>query len=99
RDRVLLDVTARRARDRALPARETRAMSTPRVSVVIPTYRRPELLERCLSALRGQTLAAEAFEIVVVHDGPCPAFVAQTSALACKHTASGGPALHAFATR
>src|SRR5690606_26721604 len=102
RDRVLLDVAARRARDRSVPAREaggTHAMSTPRVSVVIPTYRRPDLLERCLSALCLQTLAAEKFEIVVVHDGPCPKFVAQTSALACTHTASGGPALHAFATR
>lgn len=74
-------------------------MIAPRVSVVIPTYRRPELLERCLAALRRQTLPADAFEIVVVHDGPSPSFVAQTNALACKHTAKGGPALHAFATR
>jgi glycosyltransferase involved in cell wall biosynthesis len=40
------------------------------ISVVIPTYRRPELLARCLDALMHQTLPPEQFEIVVVSDGP-----------------------------
>jgi GT2 family glycosyltransferase len=39
------------------------------VSVVVPTYRRPELLLRCLQRLCAQTLPADAFEIVVVDDG------------------------------
>ena len=39
------------------------------LSVVIPTYRRPELLRRCLDALIAQDLAADRFEIVVVDDG------------------------------
>lgn len=39
------------------------------LSVVIPTYRRPELLRRCLDALVEQDLAAERFEVVVVDDG------------------------------
>ena len=42
----------------------------PRVSVVVPTYRRPALLERCLGALAAQTLPAADYEIIVVHDGP-----------------------------
>lgn len=41
------------------------------VSVVIPTYRRPNLLQRCLSALAGQTLSHSSFEIIVVDDGDC----------------------------
>lgn len=41
----------------------------PRISVVIPTYRRPRLLARCLDALLAQRLAGDAFEIVVVDDG------------------------------
>jgi GT2 family glycosyltransferase len=36
--------------------------------VVIPTYRRPELLAKCLDALRGQTLDASSFEVCVVDD-------------------------------
>ena len=39
------------------------------VSVVIPTYARPRLLHDCLAALAEQTLAREAFEVVVVDDG------------------------------
>ena len=41
----------------------------PRLSVVIPTFRRPELLARCLDALLVQTLPGEAFEVIVVDDG------------------------------
>jgi glycosyltransferase involved in cell wall biosynthesis len=44
-------------------------MTAPRVSVVIPTYRRPPLLKRCLDALRGQSLPATSFEVIVVDDG------------------------------
>jgi GT2 family glycosyltransferase len=40
------------------------------VSVVIPTYRRPDLLERCLAALVAQRFPKESFEIVVADDGP-----------------------------
>ncbi len=39
------------------------------VSVVVPTYRRPALLERCLGALLDQTLAPACYEILVVDDG------------------------------
>lgn len=40
-----------------------------RVSVVIPTYRRPELLQRCVAALQAQRFDDHAFEIIVVDDG------------------------------
>jgi glycosyltransferase involved in cell wall biosynthesis len=40
-----------------------------RVSVVIPTYRRPQLLRRCLSALIAQTMGPALYEILIVDDG------------------------------
>jgi glycosyltransferase involved in cell wall biosynthesis len=41
----------------------------PRVTVVVPTYRRPALLLRCLDALAKQTLPQEEYEVIVVSDG------------------------------
>jgi glycosyltransferase involved in cell wall biosynthesis len=41
---------------------------TPDVSVVVPTYKRPDLLRRCVEALTRQDLSAERFEIVVADD-------------------------------
>jgi glycosyltransferase involved in cell wall biosynthesis len=41
-----------------------------KVSVVVPTYKRPELLMNCLAALSKQDMAQNDFEIVVVSDGP-----------------------------
>jgi GT2 family glycosyltransferase len=43
--------------------------AVPRVSVVIPTYRRRVSVERALDALRRQTFPAEQFETVVSIDG------------------------------
>lgn len=40
------------------------------VSVVVPTWRRPDLLRRCLAALCAQRFDAAAFEIIVADDGP-----------------------------
>ena len=40
------------------------------VSVVIPTFRRPDLLERCLIAAASQELDRQAYEIIIVNDGP-----------------------------
>lgn len=45
----------------------------PAISVVIATHNRPDALARCLASLRRQTLAADAFEVLVVDDGsPSP---------------------------
>lgn len=41
-----------------------------RVSVIVPTWMRPDLLQRCLDALQNQTLARNAYEIIVCDDGP-----------------------------
>ncbi|PRY54604.1 GT2 family glycosyltransferase [Arcticibacter pallidicorallinus] len=42
----------------------------PDISVVIPTYKRTELLMRCLQALTDQTLEEANYEVIVVSDGP-----------------------------
>jgi glycosyltransferase involved in cell wall biosynthesis len=41
-----------------------------KISVVIPTFKRPKLLTRCLRALTRQTLDKNDFEVIVVTDGP-----------------------------
>ncbi|HJU06532.1 MAG TPA: glycosyltransferase, partial [Nitrospiraceae bacterium] len=46
------------------------ALNTFQVSVVVPTYKRPHLLDRCLAALVAQILSPEQYEILVVDDGP-----------------------------
>ena len=40
----------------------------PRVSVVVPTYRRTDLLARCLAALVSQDLNAAEYEVIVADD-------------------------------
>src|SRR4051812_1864019 len=41
-----------------------------KISVVIPTFRRPELLKKCLLALINQNFNKPDYEIIVVSDGP-----------------------------
>lgn len=48
------------------------ADAAPAVSVVIPTYRRDELLRRCLAAVAEQRPPAGGLEIIVVDDGRSP---------------------------
>jgi glycosyltransferase involved in cell wall biosynthesis len=45
------------------------AVMAPRISVVIPTYRRPDLLLRCLNAVLDQRMSPDSYEIIVVDDG------------------------------
>ena len=47
-------------------------MTDPPITVVVPTYRRPDLLRRCLTALSGQTLPTQQFAVIVVDDGNDP---------------------------
>lgn len=63
--------------------------TTLKISVVVPTYRRPDLLERCLTALLAQDLPPDAYEIVVADDGPS----SDTAELVSRMTRVQGPAL------
>ena len=38
------------------------------VSVVVPTFNRPDLLDRCLSALVAQSFDPDAYEIIIADD-------------------------------
>jgi glycosyltransferase involved in cell wall biosynthesis len=49
------------------------------ISVVVPTYRREDALERCLAALAGQDVPPEVFEVVVVDDDPASPALAEPS--------------------
>lgn len=44
-------------------------MSLPTISVIVPTFRRPVALRRCLEALAAQDYPAGRFDIIVVDDG------------------------------
>jgi glycosyltransferase involved in cell wall biosynthesis len=67
--------------------------SPPRISVVMPTYRRPRLLARCLDALLQQRMAADAYEIVVVDDGRSEDTRFLCESYAGRARAAGGPAI------
>jgi GT2 family glycosyltransferase len=43
-----------------------------RASVVVPTYKRPDLIARCLAALASQDLAPDSFEVIVADDAASP---------------------------
>lgn len=62
---------------------------TVRVSVVVPTYKRPDLLSRCLSALLAQDFDPSAYEVVVADD----AASAETRALVEKWATQARPAV------
>ena len=53
-----------------------------RVSVVVPTFRRPELLGRCLEALGRQELAASEWEVLIADDAASAATRDQVEAAA-----------------
>jgi len=46
-------------------------------SIVVPTYRRPDLLDRCLASLVAQTFDADRYEIIVADDADDPGTAAQ----------------------
>jgi len=41
-----------------------------KISIVVPTYKRPALLTKCMAALLKQTFDTDDFEIIIVSDGP-----------------------------
>ncbi|MEP9325697.1 glycosyltransferase [Paraburkholderia phymatum] len=62
------------------------------IAVVVPTYRRPAMLETCLNALAAQDFDATRYEIVVCDDGPDDATRAAVEQLALR-VAGRGPAV------
>jgi GT2 family glycosyltransferase len=75
------------------PAASPAPPGVPRISVVMPTCRRPALMARCLEALRQQSLPGDAFEIVVVDDGCTDDARDRCAELDARSRAGGGPAI------
>ncbi len=64
--------------------------SVPDVTVVVPTYRRPAMLERCVRAIATQRFDASRYEVIVCDDGPDDATHERVLSLASEY-ASAGP--------
>lgn len=62
-----------------------------RISVVVPTYRRPDLLARCLDALSRQDLHPSEYEVIVVDDEPSARVRRVVEAHACAPRGVEGP--------
>ena len=69
------------------------------VSVVIPTYRRPDLLGRCLEAAAAQDYDARTYEIVVADDGADRATREFVQRFAARSAERGGPEVRYIAVR
>lgn len=67
------------------------APATPSVSVVVPTYKRPALLARCLAALSRQDFPRDAYEVLVCDDAASAATRRQVEGL--RRAWGGMPAL------
>ncbi|SIN70534.1 glycosyltransferase family 2 protein [Agromyces cerinus] len=52
-----------------MPEQQAQPAVAPRVSIVVPTYRSGQGLERLFGSLRAQTLRSDEFEIIIVDDG------------------------------
>lgn len=68
--------------------------AAPLVSVIVPTFNRAPILERCLAHLRAQTLPADRFEVIVVDDGSSDATpeVLAAAGVIHEHQPNLGPA-------
>jgi GT2 family glycosyltransferase len=67
---IALDSSVLSIRHSALSTQGLESTQHCGVSVVVPTYRRPELLNRCVAALFSQTMDSVRYELVIVDDGP-----------------------------
>ena len=57
------------------------------VSVVVPTYRRPQLLQRCLEALLAQDIDPSTYEVIIADDAACKQTRALVEQIAHDHCA------------
>lgn len=64
-------------------------LSHRQIAAVVPTFRRPDLLARCLAALCAQDLDPAQYEIVVCDDGPDDATRATVETFAAEASARG----------
>src|SRR4051812_33580580 len=69
-----------------------------RASVVVPTYNRPDFLERCLLALANQTLAPGEYEVIVADDAASEETRNQVVRIS-KRFGMTGPCLHYLPVR
>jgi len=69
-----------------------------RASVVVPTYNRPDFLERCLLALANQTLAPGEYEVIVADDAASEETRNQVARIS-KRFGMTGPCLHYLPVR
>jgi GT2 family glycosyltransferase len=73
-------------------------MSLPFVSVVVPTFNRPDALRGCIGALLGQGYPKDRYEVIVIDDGstePHAGRLAEAAAMpgvSFRHQANRGPA-------
>jgi glycosyltransferase involved in cell wall biosynthesis len=79
-DADLVDVLVAGADGPARTVRRGRAPASPRLSVLIATYDRPDLLAECLDGFARQSVAMGEFEVVVVDDGSPGSSTAETVA-------------------
>lgn len=59
-----------------------------KISVVIPTFKRPQLLIACLTALRQQNFSPDDYEIMVITDGPDDRTKTEVNYFVYRHLAS-----------
>jgi GT2 family glycosyltransferase len=87
---MFLDISSRCTGDRPIHLRkatELRAMKS--VSVVVPTFKRPLLLCRCLEALLSQDFDPLEYEVIIVDDAVCNQTKCQVEQYAKKATLRG----------
>jgi glycosyltransferase involved in cell wall biosynthesis len=68
-----------------------------RISVVVPTYKRPDLLTRCLDALAQQDIDPTCYEVIVVDDAACDETRCLVESVAQRFMSSRGPRLRYIA--
>lgn len=56
-------------REQVVGGRQLRGPSSKKITVVIPTYNRPDALQLCLAAFQKQTLPTDQWEMILVDDG------------------------------